>query len=982
MKKNQLFNGALAALALLMSATAAQADQVAFSLKNARVNAQPATQQRATDNKAIADPYAHMTQVRPAGMAQAPSNQQDTIAYQWKWQTNTDHSDGFSYFEDSKLIKAADGNYVGVFTNGDGSLISAGYVKKIDVNGNTLWKNKIQPGSSTNALKLTQGSNGKIYVVGSTLVGGRNHAYVAIYTNDGTEVSVNVLPQGYAACSVSNIFNYGKQFVLTYVVKKDNNTFAYMRSIIDANGNATSTDEAVIDDGLSEYYPYSTLITGNYLLFMSDTFYAIWSLTDASNFTLNKEYTKYYDAKNTSTGVALGYQSANNTLGVMHLVPSDNGLTTEWTRETNISTNYYYTFMSVDGNDNIFVTLRGYYNPAFAMLNSKGTILHQNPMIDFGDSNFNSSFIYSTGMDNDSNFVFVGHGNNYQVYIAKLDQNDNTVSAKSYPINDSYAYSYSYFDQSFFDGDKIMVYGYLNSGNYYDGYAQYFAQFNMGGQTSQVWANITNPGNIPSISPIAGVADAENNSYVIAQSNYKPVLFKYDADGNELWSTMLPITYNQCTPCQIALQADGNLVIAGYERDADNQTDYDNAYLNFLTCYSPTGEKVWYKTYGNGDDFTQPKAFNMLQNASGDLFVISQGLANGTGSYQNRYGALIQKMNANGEIQWQKTIKTDTVGFIPNSAAFDQQGNIVVTGYYYNSNYQLCSILGKFDANGNKLYITTVSADVPLQFYKSWTDSEGNTYAAGRAQINWYDYGFYVVLNNEGGLLGSAVDLRGGSYYDVNGKDNTALICGTFNDTINAGTLHGEVIAIDKQGNQLWQNIYTNGDASTYLYFVLPDKDITALGCTYSSNNVDAALIEISSDGTKTNEVLASAGEVSIYNYSAHNYFLGENRIYTLTSKMPVNPYRFGIVNCFSRPQETGVNELSVSNDNNIKVLRNGDILIANGDNILGVNLFNMMGITITTSSGNSVNVAGLAPGIYIVNIHTTTGIKAVKVRI
>jgi|GEM_PF-3543270 len=998
MKKNQLFKGLLVAMALTVGATAANADQISLSLKDARVKA-PVNTQQVDKSKQFANPYEQLQQLdSPQGMAQTPRYEDaQTNGYQWLWQTNNDRNDGFSIYEESQMIKTADGGYVGVYTNGDGMNISAGYVKKMAADGTTLWEQKIQLGASTTSERLTQASNGNIMVIGSAVVEGNTRAYVATYNNAGEQLAVELMPDAYKTCYTSAILTYGDQEVAVFAFIKSDGTQANTYFTVDGNGKVTGSHET--DKALTSYYgnyyvqnPNDVVISGHYMLLAFNSKYMVWNLNTGEATVTDAENSYVFGAANTSTGIALAYKNTNGNIAVTHLVPGESGLTTEWTKASSIAASYYFAFVTVDKDDNIYVTRRVWDSNAFVMLDKAGNIKHECAQLPFdSDEAAKYSFVYTAGQDQDGNYVFIGHaayGIDFKPYIAKVNSEDQLVSLRKYIIDDAYMYGYTRKSMSFFDGDKLIIYGYLRAGDTNLGYSQYFAQFDLADSTSQVWDNISDPGRIPTIIPIAGVADKDNNSYVIANSNNVAVLFKYDADGNELWNATVPSVFNQCLPQGIVMLDNGNIVIGGYEYNS-NSTQYTQSYQSFASCFSPSGDNLWHKTMGNTEAYYYMQGKKLLKTADGNVLMFSTAYdaLDSVSSLEYRGITVMQKLNADGNIMWEKDINLDTISFNIEGAHLDKADNIVITANYFNADRQRNPIIGKFDKDGNQIFITSVLVDVPLQTPAGWTDDEGNTYAAGAAQINWYYYGFYIILDSEGSLVNYALDPRNGSYYDVTGKDDMALLCGTFSDTTDVVnyTVKGEIMAINSDGRQLWQNIYSNGDASTYLFYATIDQEISALGYVYGNDGwVDETLLELDMDGNITNQVATPVGYTSSSNYGEQGYYLGQNRFYALSYNRPASPLYVGIVNCYERNSVgSGVTEKQVVDSrDNISVVRNGDLLTAQGSNVNGITVYNMMGARVAAAMGNTVNVADLSHGVYVVTVTTTTGNHAVKVRL
>ena len=98
------------------------------------------------------------------------------------------------------------------------------------------------------------------------------------------------------------------------------------------------------------------------------------------------------------------------------------------------------------------------------------------------------------------------------------------------------------------------------------------------------------------------VADDEGNVFVTgwgtSEDNSDYMTVKYDKSGQEIWAVKHSgngVFYNYDIPFAIALDDDGSIYVTGHEEvDCFQSLDYDIATIK----YSPSGEKLWVKRYG------------------------------------------------------------------------------------------------------------------------------------------------------------------------------------------------------------------------------------------------------------------------------------------------------------------------------------------------------------------------------------------------
>jgi len=194
------------------------------------------------------------------------------------------------------------------------------------------------------------------------------------------------------------------------------------------------------------------------------------------------------------------------------------------------------------------------------------------------------------------------------------------------------------------------------------------------------------------------------------------------------------------------------------------------AFMTFINLsFTQTPNWIWAKSaYGTTDDFANCITIDVSGNviiagtfASPVLSLDSISLANAdiTG---NSLDVFLAKYNANGNVLWAKSADGDDDDEV-TSIAFDNSGNIYVTGIFYgnsitfdtitltnmNSGYG-CDYLTKYDTNGNVIWAKNMGSPTNIYIAAVRTDNLGNIYLAGNLKSSTITFDT-IVLSNVGG---------------------------------------------------------------------------------------------------------------------------------------------------------------------------------------------------------------------------------------
>ncbi|GGD74327.1 hypothetical protein GCM10011514_43000 [Emticicia aquatilis] len=425
---------------------------------------------------------------------------------------------------------------------------------------------------------------------------------------------------------------------------------------------------------------------------------------------------------------------------------------------------------------------------------------------------FNSAITFG----NANNVMTLTSLGNADGYISKHDQNGNLIWATQ--IGGS-ANNQDIRDVEIDNLGNIVVVGYLIGGTTF---------FSTNGSTAVYNAPVTS----------AKAFVAYYNSSGILQW-YKLV----DSSGD---SDCLGVTFDSL----------GNILFTGYftgTASFDNISKVSVGSSNdiFVAKLNTTGTYQWVKTAGGTDNGEY--GVKLTCDNSNNVYVY--GSYTGTASFgenssiinltsRGSSDSFISKFDANGNIQWVKTLGStfeEGLGDIVYSSATN---NIFLSGSYKGTltfgtglgtnsllpigNYinYFDGFLAKYDLNGNVLWAVRNGCVNDFHNYTNGVsvDSNGNPYITGTIQRDTYFYStnsnspyliqgvhegepFIAKYNSTGNLLWTILATDG--YYDscvsIAVKNNTANVVGKFSQTINFGFQQLRVVVENQYHMFTWR---------------------------------------------------------------------------------------------------------------------------------------------------------------------------------
>lgn len=303
------------------------------------------------------------------------------------------------------------------------------------------------------------------------------------------------------------------------------------------------------------------------------------------------------------------------------------------------------------------------------------------------------------------------------------------------------------------------------------------------------------------------MTDAAGNFYVAGytQRDNRPQTFsvvKHNPQGGVVWATQYSNARGEdgiSMARSLAVGPDGSVYATGYSSIVQ---DIFVSHAEFLTVkFSPSGSEQWSvrrDATGYGSS-----ASRVLVDAAGNAYV--SGIA-----YSQGYDWLTIKYSPSGAVLWQRTVTGAGISNdIVSDAAFDSDGNVVVTGTTQNrgdgETGDITTV--KYDPQGNLVWRadfteTAISHEVAVDLD---ADSDGNVYVTGTSADDVSPYTIAtprtLKYNRGGGLVLTLRDpAAGGTAVEADASGNI-YVAGLSNPQTSPV---GAVAKFDALGNRLW----------------------------------------------------------------------------------------------------------------------------------------------------------------------------------
>ena len=333
----------------------------------------------------------------------------------------------------------------------------------------------------------------------------------------------------------------------------------------------------------------------------------------------------------------------------------------------------------------------------------------------------------------------------------------------------------------------------------------------------------------------------------ITLTNAGMFLVKYDSNGNVLWAKNAG---GNCNNSSYGVSADGsgNVFVAGY---FDNSGPYiifgsdtlTNAGM-FLVKYDATGNVLWAKSGGGGNDIGQ----SVSTDGKGNVFV--------TGNFNGNYisfgsdtlinpgdvNIFLVKYDSFGNLLWAKMAGWGIGGGQGpanevQSCSTDSSGNVLITGgggtiiFGSDTLNNQGMFLAKYDPSGNVLWVKRAAGTYQAGGSGVSTDHSSNVYVTG-----WFEdtitFGSFILTNS--GMFLVKYDTAGNVLWTKNAngsfpdqeysvstdRSSNVFVQGYFNSSINFDndTLTGGGMFLAKLANSITGINETESDNLFLIY--------------------------------------------------------------------------------------------------------------------------------------------------------------------
>jgi|GEM_PF-4402399 len=864
---------------------------------------------------------------------------------------------------ESRLIKLGDGSFIGTYNTGAGSKHYEGRVIKLTAEGEIEWEKSIQDIELTTVDRLCVGSDGNFYILGSSLYGSQTKCFVTSYDTEGNQRFFKVLESDEQTVTPYQIMSCNDRIAALY--GKASGSTEVICNVLGHNGEELFE----IREPISSYMELKAVSMGDFVVFPVYREAIIFNVKEGTVAEHPKGDMVFGNSCQTDDGMFVIYQNTTNKmLTVRKYIVENDAIAEAWTTETNMEASAYNTWLFSLRDGKVIAVNKGAYYPGLAILNGDGTIAKQRNDIDFGHDYNNQAFIYAVGeMENGDIYLF-GMNHDFKIIMSKTSNDLTANGTAEYDLKDNYPYSYSYPQQSYFDGNEFVFTGWVRPENYSNhGYTTYFATWTPDAEEHLNWIDYYEPGKISRVTPSALATDSDGNVYGSVSSGPYPHLVKISPQGETLWTAN--ISDNPVTSVFKPIILDNGNIIAGCASLAYGVT---------ATCFSPSGKQIWTKT---DTECVQTFSFNLnvvVAKGADDSMIVS---LSGWSDDAEIYELFVLKFTADGELMVNKQLDISNINPTVRNAVNDNEGNVLILGQNRGLDYIEHPMIIKINSDCNVLQFITTEVYGTCPIYDAWVDANGNIFAIG----NTYTNGVIFIYDNQGELKAYEANTLTSAYTAIRGtSDGTVLVAS--NNQTPSWTYEGNIINFDLEAQRVWESTpLSTSNGSVYFYEVYEQDGKIIVGGVLEDWSVGVSeLVCALNKEDDTVETLTSSEEGGNNSYQFANVLVADNKIYIISSHQIVSSYQMGQgiqvgnVNCYAYNSGTGIEKLAPdSRETNIMVNAEIARLLSGREAVW--NIYNVTGARIASATGDNISVASLSKGIYIVVADSPEGRTSIK---
>ena len=307
---------------------------------------------------------------------------------------------------------------------------------------------------------------------------------------------------------------------------------------------------------------------------------------------------------------------------------------------------------------------------------------------------------------------------------------------------------------------------------------------------------------------------------------------KYDRNGNQIWSQIYDSGRDD-EAYDVAVDSQDNIIVTGYTTNASGDEEY------CTIKYNKNGNEIWSKTY---DSPKTDWAWGVAVDSHDNVIVTGQR-RDGAGSdyYTIKY-------NTDGNEIWSQEYDVGMCEVF--DVAVDSQDNVIVTGQCGFPSGKYHTI--KYDKDGNQLWVATYGIPGDNEGKAVAVDSQDNVIVTGISgpQIKWnYLFGWCTIkYDRNGDQIWSKTYTRGIDDWAWGvAADSQYNVIATGLTTIVKGNEDYYIAKYDRNGNQIWSQLYDSGgnDSGQDVAVDSQDNIIVTGFTTNASGNEDYYTIKI-----------------------------------------------------------------------------------------------------------------------------------------
>ncbi|MCB0729036.1 MAG: SBBP repeat-containing protein, partial [Ignavibacteriae bacterium] len=288
----------------------------------------------------------------------------------------------------------------------------------------------------------------------------------------------------------------------------------------------------------------------------------------------------------------------------------------------------------------------------------------------------------------------------------------------------------------------------------------------------------------------------------------------------------------------MAVDTVGNVYVTGRSSDG--------SYNDFATVkYNSTGQQLWVKRYSSVSSSSNDRARNIDLDTAGNVYVCGSGK-----NAKNNNTVIVIKYSPSGDMVWKQSFNTDSIETedFEIDAVLSSDGNMYVTGYFYDSTSIVHPFLVKYNLDGKKLWSISDTSHIISVFGSNsiTTDINGNVYVSANNQT----YTTLLLKYNSEGILQWDVNVSGYLYDLVADTEGNIYGCGE-------KSFYAITIKCNSSGDSIWRKEFRtdsiSGQAQAYSIRIDNENNIYITGWagTDLSTGKDVLLIKYDTLGNE-----------------------------------------------------------------------------------------------------------------------------------